>query len=132
MSGGAPLSWGSKIQDVVALSSTEAEYMAMTSVVQEGMYLQMMQRELGIEPEEGGTLLLLDNQSAIKLARNPVFHKRSKHIAIKYHFVREKLESKEFTFEFVRTLEMAADQLTKHVEVKILGVGKTLMGMCSG
>ena len=51
----------------------------------------MMQRELGIEPEEGGTLLLLDNQSAIKPARNPVFHKRSKHIAIKYHFVREKL-----------------------------------------
>ena len=116
----------------MALSSTETEYMAMTSAVQEGLYLQMMQRELGIEPEEGGTLLLLDNQSAIKLARNPVFHKRSKHIAIKYHFVREKLESKEFTFEFVRTLEMAADQLTKHVGVKILGVGKTLMGMCSG
>ena len=92
----------------------------------------MMQRELGIEPKEGGTLLLLDNQLAIKLARNPVFHERSKHIAIKYHFVREKLENKEFTFEFVRTLEMAADQLTKNVGVKILGVGKTLMDMCSG
>ena len=119
------------MQDVVALSGTEAKYMAMTSAMQEGLYLQMMQRELGIEPEEGGTLLLLDNQSAIKLVRNPVFHKRSKHIAIKYHFVREKLENKEFTFEFVRTLEMVADQLTKHVGVKILGVGKTLMGMCS-
>ena len=92
----------------------------------------MMQKELGIESEEGGTLLLLDNQSAIKLARNPVFHKRSKHIAIKYHSVREKLESKEFTFYFFRTLEMAGDQLTKHVGVKISGVGKTLMGMCSG
>ena len=47
---------------MLALSSTEAEYMAMTSAVQEGLHLQMMQRELGIEREEGGTLLLLDNQ----------------------------------------------------------------------
>ena len=86
----------------------------------------MLQLEMRIEPEEGGTLLLLDNQSAIKLAKNPVFHKRSKHIAIKYHFIREKVENKEFNFEFVRTL------LTKYVGVKILGVGKTLMGMCSG
>ena len=132
LSAGAAVSWGSKLQDVVALSNTEAEYMAMGHAVQEGLYLQMLQLEMGIEPEEGGTLLLLDNQSAIKLARNPVFHKRSKHIAIKYHFIREKVENKEFNFEFVRTLSMAADQLTKHVGVKILGVGKTLMGMCSG
>ena len=62
----------------------------------EGLYLQMLQLE--IELEEGGTLLLLDNQSAIKLAKNPVFHKRSKHIAIKYHFVMEKVENKESNF----------------------------------
>ena len=68
----------------------------------------MLQTEMGIGVEEGGTLLLLDNQSAIKLAKNPVFHK------------------------IVRTLAMAADQLTKHVGVKVLGVGNTLMGMCSG
>ena len=92
----------------------------------------MLQLDMGIEPEEGGTLLLLDNQSAIKLAKNPVFHKRSKHIAIRYHFIREKVENKEFNFEFVRILSMAANQLTKHVGVKILEVGKTLMGMCSG
>ena len=74
--------------------------------------MQMLQLEMGIEPKEGGTLLLLDNQSAIKLAKNPVFHKRSKHIAIKSHFIREKVENKEFNFEFVRTLSMAAHQLT--------------------
>ena len=65
--------------------------------------------------------MLLDNQSAIKLAKNPVFHKRSKHIAIKHHFMRERVENKEFNFKFVRTLSMAADQLTKHVGMKILG-----------
>ena len=130
LSGGAAISWGTKLQDVVPLRSTEVECMAMGHAVQAGLYLHMLQLEMGIEAEEGGTLLLLDNQSAIKLAKNPIFHKRSKHIAIKYHFIREKLESGQFTFEFVRTL--AADQLTKHVGVKVLGVGKTLMGMCSG
>ena len=116
----------------MALSSTEAEYMAMGHAVQEGLYLQMVQLGMGIEPKEGGTLLLLDNWSAIKLAKNPVFHKKSKHIAIKYHFITEKVENKEFNFEFVRTLSMVGDQLIKRVGVKILGVGKTLMGMCSG
>ena len=72
LSAGAAVSWGRKLQDVVALSSTEAEYMAMGHAVHEGLYLQMPQLEMGIEPEEGGTLLLLDNQSAIKLAKNPV------------------------------------------------------------
>ena len=60
---------------MVALSSTEGEYMAMGHALQEGLYQQMLQLGMGIEPEEGGTLLLLDNQSAIKLAKNPVFHK---------------------------------------------------------
>ena len=86
------MSWGSKLQKVVALSSTESEYMAIGHAVQEGLYLQMPQIEMGIDAEEGGTLLLVDNQSAIKLAINPVFHKRSKHIAIRYHFIRERIE----------------------------------------
>ena len=59
------MSWGSKLQDVVALSSTEAEYMAMGHAVQEGLYLQMLQLEMGIEPEEGR------NTAA---ARQPVDH----------------------------------------------------------
>ena len=66
MSGGAALSWGSKIQDVVALSSTEAEYMARTSAMQEGMYLQMMQRELGssLRREELCFCLIISQQSS--------------------------------------------------------------------
>ena len=132
MSGGAAVSWGSKLQEVVALSSTEAEYMAICHAMQEGLYLRMLQMEMGINPGESGTLLLVDNQSSIKLAKNPVFHKRSKHIAIRFHFIREKVENGEFSLEFVRTLSMAADQLTKHVGVKVLDIGKKLMGMTSG
>ena len=55
----------------------------------------MLQSEMGVNPQEGGTLLLVDNQSSIKLAKNLVFHKRSKHIAIRFYFIREKVESGE-------------------------------------
>ena len=61
-----------------------------------------------------------------------MFHKRSKHIAIRFHFIREKVENGEFSLEFVRTLSMAGDQLTKHVGVKVLDIGKKLMGMTGG
>ena len=63
---------------------------------------------------------MVDKQSSIKLANNSVFHKRSKHIAIRFQFISEMVESSEMSLEFVRTLEMAADQLTKHVGVKVL------------
>ena len=126
------MSWGSKLQDVVALSSTEVEYMAISHALQEGLYLRMLQVVMGVEPDMGGTLLLLDNQSAIKLAKNLVFHKRSKHIAIRFHFIRERVEREEFCLEFVRTMAMVADQLTKHVGVKILEIGKSLMGKTCG
>ena len=88
--------------------------MAICHAMQEGLYLRMLQMEMGVNPVEGGTLLLVDNQNSIKLAKNPVFHKRSKHIAIRFHFIREKVENGEFSLEFVRTLSMAAGQLTKH------------------
>ena len=61
-----------------------------------------------------------------------MFHKRSKHIAIRFHFIREKVESEEYNLKFVRTLAMAADQLTKHVGVKVLEIGKEFMGMTRG
>ena len=127
MSGGGAVSWGSKLQEVVALSSTESEYMAMAYAVQEASYLQTFQKEMGVDQE--GVVLLCDNQSAIKLAKNPIFHKRSKHIAIKYHYIREKVESGEVELAFVATRDMAADQLTKHVGVGVLNTGKDLMGM---
>ena len=117
MSGGAAIRWGSKLQDVVALSSTEAEYMAICHAMQEGMYLRMMQQEMGVNLEDGGTLLLVDNQLSIKLEKNPVFHKKSKYIAIRFHFIREKVENAEFNLEFVRTQAMAAVSTYKIVRM---------------
>ena len=131
MNGGAAVSWGSKLQDVVALNSAEAEYMAICHAMQEGLNMRMLQKEMGAKTKNGGTLLLVDNQSSIKLAKNPMFHKRSKHIAIRFQFIREKEESGEFNLEFVRTLAMATDQLIKPVGVKVLRIGKESMGMTS-
>ena len=79
--------------------------------------------------DKGGVLILGDNQAVIKLVENPVFHKRSKHIAIKWHFIRERSERGEVTFDFVRTREMGAHMLTKHATLKVLNVGKVTVGM---
>ena len=87
---------------------------------------------MGVEPKDRGTLLLVDNQSSIKLANNPIFHKRSKHIIIRYHFIRERIEMGGIDLEFVRALSVASDDLTKHVGVKVLDIRFFLMAMTSG
>lgn len=132
MSGGAIVSWGTKLQDVVALSSTEAEYMAISRAMQKGLYLRMLQQEMGVDLEERATTLLDDNQSSIKSTKNPVFHKKSTHLAIRFHFVREKVDKGEMELKLIRTLAMVVDQMTKHVGVKVLEIGKELMRMTSG
>ena len=93
---------------------------------------QQLQVGLGIDREGLGVLLLCDNQSSIRIAQYPVFHKRSKHIAIRYHFIREKVEGGGMELQFVRTKEMAADQLTKNAVMQILVAGKDFMGIFSG
>ena len=82
MSRGVAIRWGGKLQEVVALSNTEAEYMALTCAPQEGLYLHELRVEMGVEHEGLGVLLLCDNQSSVKISQNHVFHKCSKHIAI--------------------------------------------------
>ena len=61
----------------------------------------------------GPTLIYEDNQGAISMAKNPVFHKRTKHVQIRYHFVREAVEQGTITLEYCRTYEMLADSFTK-------------------
>ena len=77
-------------------------------------------------------MLLCDNHSSMKIAQNPVFHKRSKKIAIRYHFIRKMVESGEVVLQFIGTKMMAADQLTEHVGVQVLVAGKEMMGINSG
>ena len=128
LSGGAVVSWKSSLLETITHSSCESEYLALSGAGNEAIYLSQMQKELGIAGE-WGVLLLGDNESSMKLAENSVFHKRSKHIEIKYHSIRERVAKKNIELKFVRSEEQAADMLTKAVSVKVLKVNCALVGL---
>ena len=86
-------------QPVVALSSTEAEYIALCAAVQEVVWLRNLLKDLNFEQKDS-TTLFEDNQGAIVLSKNPSSHPRTKHIDIKYHYTREKVESGEIKLEY--------------------------------
>ncbi|CAI7885990.1 unnamed protein product [Closterium sp. NIES-53] len=110
--GGTAITWQGKKLNDMALSSAEAEYMALFYACQEGVWLRRLLQEMGIHIE-GPTTIRSDGKSAIALAKNDNWHGRTKHMDIKYHWVREQLEKKAFTFQFVWTEDQAADFLTK-------------------
>ncbi len=85
---GAAVTWASRRQPIVALSTMESEYIAASDPSREVIWLRRLLHELGIE-QTNPTPLLCDNESAISLTRNPESHKRSKHIDVRYHFIRE-------------------------------------------
>jgi hypothetical protein len=110
---GAPVSWRSMLQSTVALSTTEAEYMAVAEGVKEALWLRGLLGDLGVEQER--VRLMCDSQSAIHLAKNQVHHARTKHIDVRYHFVRDVIEEGHISLTKVHTDENPADMLTKVV-----------------
>ena len=109
---GGPVSWKSRKQSTVALSTAEAEYVALSTAVQECIWMQRLLSDLG-NPPDGPTTILEDNQSSIAMARNPQFHGRAKHIDIKHHFVREQVTNGSIELQYCPTNDMLADILTK-------------------
>lgn len=111
--GQGAVSWSAKRQPTVALSTLEAEYMAMTQATKEAIWLQGFLRELRypIPPIR----ILGDNQGALATAQNPVYHARTKHIDIQHHFVREAVANGVISVSYVPTAIMAADILTKPI-----------------
>ncbi len=110
---GGPVSWRSTLQSTIALSSTEAEYMAVTEAVKEAIWLQGLVTDLGFEQQE--VTVYCDSQSAIHLAKNQVYHSRTKHIDVRFHFVREILEEDDIKLQKIGTEDNPADMLTKVV-----------------
>jgi transposase InsO family protein len=110
---GGAVSWGSKKQELVVLSTTEAEYVAATHAAKEVLWLRRFLSEI-FEPITEPTTLYSDNQSAIALAHSQGhFHARTKHIDIRYHFIRFTIESGSIRLVYCPTDEMTADVLTK-------------------
>jgi hypothetical protein len=111
--GGTTVSWISKLKKVVALSTTEAEYVVVTEASKEMIWLQRFMEELGKKQENNR--LYCDNESAIHLANNSTFHSKTKHIQLRYHFIRSILEDGHLKLEKIHTSQNPADMLTKGV-----------------
>ncbi|CAM8938448.1 unnamed protein product [Rhodiola kirilowii] len=111
--GACCISWKSQLQSIVTISSTESEYIALCDAVKEAMWLQGMLSEAKLF--SGTAVIKCDSQSAICLSKNPVYHERSKHIDIKYHFVRDKIENGDVIVDKVGTEDNPADMGTKTV-----------------
>ena len=109
---GAAVSWSSKKQTSVALSSTEAEYIASAHAAKELIWLRELLAGLDLATNSP-TTLLMDNQSAIAIAKNPAFHERTKHIEVRYHFLKKMVEDEKIRLEYVPTTEQTADAMTK-------------------
>lgn len=108
MAGGS-ISWLSKKQPMVA---SEAEYVALSIATQEAVWLRRLFAGLKVGPQEP-TPLMEDNQGTIAMARNPVSHARTKHIDIRYHYLREAVKEGTINLSYCPTEDMIADLLTK-------------------
>lgn len=109
---GGAVSWECRKQRTVALSTAEAEYVAMSEAAREAIFLRRFIAEVTDTTEES-VKIYSDSQSAIAIAQNPVHHQRTKHIDVRHHFVREAVEEGIIELKYVETTRMVADALTK-------------------
>jgi histone deacetylase 1/2 len=122
------VSWSARKQATVSRSSTEAEYKALANATAEVMWIQTLLMELGI-PAPRAAKLWCDNIGAKYLSANPVFHARTKHIEVDYHFVRERVARKLLDIEFVSTKDQVADGFTKPLLVRQLEMFKSNLNL---
>ena len=126
--GGTAVSWTSQLQKSVALSTSEAEFVAASEGAKELVWLKRLLSE--IKGDKSVPVLFIDNASAIKLTKNPEFHKRTKHIEVRYYYVRELYQNGNINIEHVRTDEQLGDMFTKplnSVKFKIMCIK---IGLC--
>ncbi|KAJ0625451.1 putative RNA-directed DNA polymerase [Helianthus annuus] len=116
--GGNLVTWRSKKQKVVALSSAEAEFRGIARGLTEILWIRKLLTEVGFPPTEP-TRIMCDNKAAIQISENPVQHDRTKHVEVDRHFIKEKLESGILELPFVRSEDQLADILTKAVNERI-------------
>ncbi|GAU47720.1 hypothetical protein TSUD_285070 [Trifolium subterraneum] len=126
--GEAPISWCSKKEPVVALSSCEAEYIAASLRTCQAIWLRNLIEEISLVKCNTVTLKV-DNVSAINLAKNPIAHGRSKHIEMRFHYLREQVNNENLTLEYCKSDEQVADLFTKAVAVQVFQKLRGQMGM---
>jgi hypothetical protein len=128
MAGGA-ISWKSRLQPTVAISSSEAEYMALSYAAQEAVALKRLRAEISFDISEHPVVIFEDNQGAIAMSQNPSHYAKTKHIHIRHHFIREQIEIGDVIVKYVSTDYMLADALTKALtKMKFDPLEKQFMG----
>ena len=109
---GGPVSWRSKMQGCTALSSTEAEYIALAEAGREISYLRQLMKDIGCEQEQA-TVIWEDTAQTIGLTKNPEHHERNKHIDVRHHYIRDQVQTRKIDLCYKRTSDMLADIFTK-------------------
>jgi hypothetical protein len=127
LSSGA-VSWSSKKQPVVTLSTTEAEFIAAASSVCQSVWLRRILQQLNHEPRKS-TTIYCDNSSTIKLSKNPVLHGRSKHIDVQFHFLRELTKDEVVELIQCSSQEQVADIMTKPLKLDVFQNLRELLGV---
>jgi len=126
--GDSPVSWRTFKQDTVSRSSTETEYKAMSDTVQELIWLRNLLRMFGVH-FDAPIPVHCDNISAIYMAANPVFHKKTKHVGVSYHFIRDEIVRGFITTKHVSMKMQLADILTKALGKKEFGAFLIKLGV---
>ena len=126
--GGASVSWNSSKQSCVALSTAESEYIALSSAAQEAVWLQNLLSDLRNKPCEPITIFD-DNQAALSIAKDSQCTKRTKHVDIKYHFIREKVLNSKLNVKHCSSSEMVADVLTKPLTPDKFIIARKMLGV---
>lgn len=116
MIGGGCVAWSSKKQRTVALSTTEAEYIALTEGTKQLIWLRQFLHDLNFDQSKP-TSIRSDNLSAITISQDATYHARTKHINIAYHFIHEKVASNEAALTYVQSKENSAGLMTKGLEL---------------
>ena len=129
-SAGGAITWGSKKQNVVSLSTTEAGYICLSDAVHEATWLCNLYAEIGY-PQKEPTLVYGDNLDALAITENMHYHKRTKHFDIKHHYIHEQISNKTIVTEYLPMAQITADILTKALPKKAHDIHMKSLGMSS-
>ena len=126
---GTPVMWSSRRQDVVSMSITEAEYIACSETAKDSQWITQFLTELRINKNKVGTkstpTLYTDNEAALKLTKTQTFHRRTRHIEHRFHYIRELVEQKAIRIAGIKGKNNPADPLTKLLPMSSIGRWKT-------
>ncbi|CAL5432597.1 unnamed protein product [Camellia sinensis] len=129
MLGSGAVAWSSRKQPIVTLSTTEAEFVAAAACASQAVWMKRILEKLSLE-ESKCTAILCDNSSTIKLSKNPVLHGRSKHIDVRFHFLRDLTRERAVELVYCGTQDQLADMMTKPLTLDAFQRSRSQLGVC--